>query len=110
MRTDCQFWSILLGGLVLGGTGEALFAQEKGIHEFPKLSAERDWPWWRGPSRNGIATSAAPVKFSDAGSPLWKTPVPGRGHSSPIVVGDRIFLTTADEKKQIQSVLAFDKK
>jgi outer membrane protein assembly factor BamB len=110
MRIVCQTWIALFGLLLTRGFVGIAVAQERGIGEFPKLSAERDWPWWRGPSRNGIATSAGPVKFSDAGSPLWKTPVPGRGHSSPIVVGERIFLTTADEKRQIQSVLAFDKK
>lgn len=85
-------------------------AQEKGIAEFPKLSAERDWPWWRGPSRNGIAATAAPVKFSDDEGAVWRTPVPGRGHSSPTVVGERVFLSTADEKQKTQSVLAFDRK
>ena len=41
---------------------------------------------------------------------VWKTPIPGRGHSSPVVVGGRIFLTTADEVQQVQSVLAFDER
>jgi outer membrane protein assembly factor BamB len=80
-----------------------------GIEQFPKLSKSRDWPWWRGPSRNGIATSSAPTRFSDTEGYVWKTPVPGRGHSSPIVVGNRIFLATADEPLQTQSVLAFNR-
>ncbi|HZN33732.1 MAG TPA: PQQ-binding-like beta-propeller repeat protein [Pirellulaceae bacterium] len=88
----------------------ALSAQERGIAEFPKLSAERDWPWWRGPTRNGIASQAAvPTKFGPA-SAVWKAPVPGRGHSSPIVVGDRVYLTTADMQVKSQSVLAFDRR
>jgi outer membrane protein assembly factor BamB len=85
-------------------------SQERGIADFPQLSAELDWPWWRGPSRNGIAATAAPVHIDNSTGVIWKTPVPGRGHSSPIVVGDRVFLTTADEPSQIQSVLAFDRK
>lgn len=85
-------------------------AQEQGIGDFPKLSAKSDWPWWRGPTRNGIAVSSAPVKFSDSSGVLWKTAVPGRGHSSPIVVGDTVFLGTADTKSQVQSVVAFDRK
>ena len=85
-------------------------ADETGLEQFPKLSAERDWPWWRGPSRKGIATgAAAPVTFSDKEGYLWKAPVPGRGHSSPIVVGDRVFLATADEAREIQSVVAFNR-
>jgi len=86
-------------------------ADEKGIGDFPALSVERDWPWWRGPSRNGIASEApVPTQFSDHENLAWKTPVPGRGHSSPTVVGDRIFLTTADDAKKIHYVLAFDRK
>src|SRR5690349_5697774 len=51
-----------------------------------------DWPWWRGPSRNGLAAGAAvPVKFSETENVIWKAPLPGRGHSSPTVIGDRIF-------------------
>jgi outer membrane protein assembly factor BamB len=89
---------------------DLLVANETGIQQFPTLSGDRDWPWWRGPSREGVANSAAvPVTFSDEGGYLWKAPVPGRGHSSPIVVGDRVFLTTADESRQTHSVLAFSR-
>lgn len=86
------------------------FADEKGIGDFPQLVAERDWPWWRGPLRNGFADKVAvPTTISDNDNVVWKVPVPGRGHSSPIVVGDRVFLTTADTKAKVHSVLAFDR-
>jgi outer membrane protein assembly factor BamB len=86
------------------------FAQEKGIGDFPKLSAATDWPWWRGPSRNGFAVDAKiPTKLSDTDNVRWKTKVPGRGHSSPIVVGKQVLLTTADETKKTHAVLAFDR-
>lgn len=95
---------LLLNPLVPG------FAADRGIADFPKLSSGRDWPWWRGPSRNGMAPNpSAPTTFSDTDNVAWKVPVPGRGHSSPIVVGGRIYLTTADESQQVQSVLAFDR-
>lgn len=86
-------------------------AQERGIADFPKLSAERDWPWWRGPTRNGIAAGnqAPPTTFSDTKNVVWKTPVPGRGHASPIVVGDRVFLASSDSSPQVHYVLAFDR-
>jgi outer membrane protein assembly factor BamB len=84
--------------------------QEKGIADFPKLSAARDWPWWRGPTRNGIAASSAPTKFSDKSGYLWKAPVPFRGHSSPCVINDKVFLTTADTKQQVHYALAYDRK
>ena len=86
-------------------------ADEHGIGDFPLLSAERDWPWWRGPLRNGHATDApVPTKFSETENLVWKVKVPFRGHSSPIVVGNHIFLTTADTKEQVQYVLAFDRR
>src|SRR5689334_14850418 len=94
---------ILIGLATLLGASTRVVAQDKGIAEFKKLSAQTDWPWWRGPTRNGIAVGSAPTKFSDSEGVLWKTPVPGRGHSSPIVVGQRVFLTTADKDKQIHS-------
>ena len=74
--------------------------------------AAGDWPWWRGPSQNGIAADGQdpPLEFSDSLNVLWKTPVPGRGHGSPIVVGSRVFLTTADADEKTQSLLCFDRK
>jgi len=90
--------------------GGIAVAQDRGILDFPKLSAETDWPWWRGPSRNGIAGSTpVPTTFGETDHVIWKTPVPGRGHSSPIVVGNRVYLATADERQKAQSVVAFDR-
>jgi outer membrane protein assembly factor BamB len=80
---------------------------EKGVGDFPKLTAA-DWPWWRGPTRNGVAASAVPVKFSATENVAWSVELPGRGHSSPVVVGERVYLTTADDAAQTQSVLAVD--
>lgn len=70
-----------------------------------------DWRVWRGPNANGVASSDGPypVNWNDNQNVIWKTPVPGRGHSSPIVVGDRIFLTTADENAQTQALLCYQR-
>lgn len=70
-----------------------------------------DWPWWRGPQRNGEADSgqSPPLTWSESENVLWKTPVPGRGHGSACIVGDRIYLATADEVKQVQSILCLDR-
>jgi outer membrane protein assembly factor BamB len=54
-----------------------------------------DWPRWRGPHGTGMAVGAAPVRWSDAAGVTWNVPIPGRGHSTPVVTGDRLFLTTA---------------
>lgn len=74
--------------------------------------APGDWPWWRGPNRNGIAdgNQKPPLQWSDTEGILWKSPIPGRGHGSPAVVGDQVFLATADYENEVQSVLCFDRK
>jgi outer membrane protein assembly factor BamB len=59
------------------------------------LAAEGDWPHWRGPNDDGMARGDAPLRWSDREHIAWKAAVPGRGHSSPVVWADRIFLTTA---------------
>ncbi len=53
------------------------------------------WPEWRGPFLNGMAATDAPVSWSDTKNVKWKAEIPGRGHSTPIIWGDKIFLTTA---------------
>ncbi len=50
-----------------------------------------------------------PVEWSETQNVLWKVPIPGRGHSSPTIAGNRIYLATADERTQVQSVLALDR-
>jgi outer membrane protein assembly factor BamB len=73
--------------------------------------APTDWPWWRGPDRNGVAAKQdPPLKWGESENILWKAPVPGRGHGSPTVVGDHVYLATADHEKETQSVLCFDRK
>jgi len=59
-------------------------------------AAEHHWPRWRGPLGTGVAPGAnPPVEWSEGKNVRWKTALPGLGHSTPIVWGDRIFLTTA---------------
>jgi len=53
------------------------------------------WPQWRGPFFNGVARTAAPVEFGDTKNIKWKIQIPGRGFSTPVIWGDRIYLTTA---------------
>jgi len=75
-------------------------------------SEAADWPTWRGPNLNGIAAAGQtpPVAWSESKNVVWKTAIPGRGHSSPTIIGNQIFLTTADEQFQSQGVIAFDRK
>ncbi|MBI3821698.1 MAG: PQQ-binding-like beta-propeller repeat protein [Planctomycetes bacterium] len=73
--------------------------------------AESDWPWWRGPNRNGVADpkQKPPLKWSETENILWKTQVPGKGHGSPIVVGNHVYLATADHNSETQSMLCYDR-
>ncbi|MCA9065190.1 MAG: PQQ-binding-like beta-propeller repeat protein [Planctomycetaceae bacterium] len=70
-----------------------------------------DWLQWRGPGGNGVADAGqvVPTEWDENRNVIWKTEIPGRGHSSPTVVGDLIVLTSADEASQSQAVLAFDR-
>lgn len=68
------------------------------------------WPWWRGPRFDNIVPSAnPPLNWSATKNIQWKTPVPGRGHASPILWGDQILVPTADEDRQILQMLSFDR-
>jgi outer membrane protein assembly factor BamB len=92
--------------------------------------ADSQWPQWRGPTRQSVVESEGyPDRWSDQQNVVWRTQVPGRGHSSPIVWEDRIFLTTAydqfvdepigqilgqqgdrvflDDRERVRSVLCF---
>lgn len=57
------------------------------------LNVQADWNRFRGPNGTGIAEGAAPVSWSPKENIKWKTPLPGSGVSSPIVVGEKIFIT-----------------
>lgn len=77
----------------------------------PQPTAD-DWPWWRGASRDNKAPGgqSPPLVWGPAENVVWKSDVPGRGHGSPCLWADRIFLASADDKAQVQSVLCFDRK
>jgi len=76
----------------------------------PEGEAVKYWPHWRGPSMQGLVSgSGYPEKWSDTENVLWKVAVPGRGHSSPIIWEDRLFLTTASENGSRRSILCFDR-
>jgi outer membrane protein assembly factor BamB len=61
------------------------------------LSAD-EWPGWRGPRGDGASTeTGVPETWGPAENIRWKTPIPGVGPSSPVVWGDRVFVTTCVE-------------
>lgn len=69
-----------------------------------------NWPIWRGPNGDGDAgDQQVPLTWSEAENILWKAEIPGEGNSSPIIYGNRIFLTTADKQLQLQSVVCLNR-
>ncbi|HET6893544.1 MAG TPA: PQQ-binding-like beta-propeller repeat protein [Pyrinomonadaceae bacterium] len=68
------------------------------VNATPTVTTGANWPQWRGPDGLGISTEKnLPTEWSINKNIKWKTPIVGRGHSSPIVWGNRVFLTTAVE-------------
>ncbi|MCZ6792545.1 MAG: PQQ-like beta-propeller repeat protein [Planctomycetota bacterium] len=64
--------------------------------EVGAADAGRYWPAWRGPLSTGVAPHAdPPVEWSERKNIRWKIGLPGKGHSTPIVWGDQVFVTTA---------------
>ena len=73
-------------------------------------AAEADWRSFRGTESTAVAGASAPTTWSDTENIAWKVDLPGRGLSSPIVVGDRVFLTACSGGRQDRlHVLSFDK-
>jgi outer membrane protein assembly factor BamB len=70
--------------------------------------AAKYWPRWRGPSGQGqVPDGPYPDRWSASQNIVWRATVAGRGNSSPIVWGDRIFLTTAHDGGQRLSLVCF---
>ena len=102
---------ILVIGIVVTAAGPAPAAgqDDGGVHMVPPNGeGGRYWSRWRGPSGQGVVEGTGyPDTWSDTTNVLWKTAVPGSGHSSPIVWGDRIFLTTSRNGGRRVSILSF---
>ena len=58
-------------------------------------STPAQWPQWRGPFNTGMAEGDAPLRWDDTTNIRWKLSIPGKGHSTPVVAGQHLFLTTA---------------
>ena len=69
-----------------------------------------DWPQFRGPTGQGISTETGlPTEWSADRGVAWRTPLPGGGWSSPIVHGDRVFVTTATDEGRSFRLLCLDR-
>lgn len=69
-----------------------------------------NWPEWRGPSGTGVcADKSLPLEWSGTQNVRWRVPLPDRGNSTPIIWGDRIFLTQAIEAEHRRTLLCFNR-
>src|SRR5205085_11596622 len=63
---------------------------------FVAIAGAEDWPEFRGPTGQGLSSATGvPVKWDTRHNVAWKREIPGQGWSSPVVVGGRVYLTTA---------------
>ncbi|MGH7223735.1 MAG: PQQ-binding-like beta-propeller repeat protein, partial [Gemmataceae bacterium] len=61
-----------------------------------------NWPQWRGPNGDGISKETnLPTRWSATENVAWRLPLPGKGGSTPVVWGERVFLTSADDRDDI---------
>ena len=76
----------------------------------PAAGRAAEWPSWRGPSGDGVSPETdVPVRWSAADNIAWKAPIPGKGHSSPICWGDRVFVTSAVKRDKMRLLVAVDR-
>src|SRR5438067_7219276 len=69
-----------------------------------------NWPAWRGPDGSGHTPEKdLPTHWSTRENVRWKVPLPDQGNSTPVVWGERIFLTQAMEKGTRRAVLCFNR-
>lgn len=76
----------------------------------PALALAENWPQWRGPQGTGVSPeSNLPLEWSPTKNVRWKAKLPERGNSTPIVWGDKIFVTQSIEKEQRRTLLCLDR-
>src|SRR6266496_2784420 len=74
----------------------ALSALADGAGGCESAELANHWPQWRGPLANGVAPHAnPPVRWGETNNIRWKIPLPGKGHASPIVFGDAVYVLVA---------------
>jgi outer membrane protein assembly factor BamB len=74
------------------------------------LPGAENWPRWRGPDGNAVSAGAPlPLHWDARENVVWKTGLPGEGSSSPVVWGDRVFLTAAQQHGERRIVLCLDR-
>jgi outer membrane protein assembly factor BamB len=108
---------LLLCLFIFSGCRKHTPVDEISIRDSGVVISDRDlsglsgqWPQWRGPEGSGIAPDQPlPIQWNESSNIKWESDIPGRGHGSPIVVGDLVVLGTAVESESKQQVIAYDR-
>lgn len=101
--------SVILATIAFFSASIPTFAQENVRIHPAEGDGSKYWPRWRGPTGQGLAADGPyPDTWSSTENVVWRTKVPGRGNSSPIVWGKQLFVTTAYEGGKRRSILCFD--
>src|SRR4051812_20644139 len=70
-----------------------------------------NWPQWRGPAGTGVTSEKnLPLNWSTNQNVVWRTPLPERGNSTPVIWNNRVFITQAIEKEHRRTLMCFDRK
>ncbi len=77
----------------------------------PIAVVAQNWPHWRGPNHNGAAVEQKlPTTFSRTEGVAWTAPMPGEAASTPVIWGDRVFISSADAATRSLLAMALDRK
>jgi len=81
-----------------------LYCFHLGLAQADESEYNTNWPEWRGPLANGVAPSGnPPLEWSETKNVKWKIELPGKGHATPIIWGDKVFISTAiDSDKKVE--------
>jgi outer membrane protein assembly factor BamB len=98
--------------VVAGGVISPAVLGKASEERSPARPSADDWPCWRGANQDNVAASGQkpPIHWDPEKNVLWKSPVPGRGHGSPCLWGNNIFLPTADDRAEVQYLLCYDRR
>lgn len=81
------------------------------VWALPSPLVANDWPAWRGPTGQGIsAETDLPLEWGSKRNVRWKSPLPEPGNSTPIIWGERVFLTQAESRGRKRMILCFDRR
>ena len=77
---------------------------------FASAASAEDWPGWRGPRGDGTSLEKnIPIRWSSTENIYWKSPIPGTGHSSPVIHGEHVFVTSCLEKEEKRMLFCLDR-